>query len=106
MSVLSEKTRREMAAGREATGQSPDFQRTMLNAIHHEAVSKALKPLQKRFPAISGPTHIDWDMKDDPKNWRVEVTVRCPNGDIVQPVDNFVGFPSDELIATLMLLVG
>lgn len=89
--TLSLKTQMEQAAGRGA----------IQDAVNLELLNSGFTKLQKRFPgALSLPNLYQLDGE-----WVVALSVQAVDGTKMRMQDKFLGFPSDFLIAQIMLVV-
>jgi hypothetical protein len=92
---MSQRTADEHAAGREA------LSRHMMDAVAKNVLEKGEIDLQKKFKTIKAST-LARDTETD--EWVVVTTIKANDGKFYEVCDLLVGWPSDALIAQLMLL--
>jgi hypothetical protein len=97
--ILSQKTIDEQAAGRKAIGDN-----AIREAIANQVLREGLARLKNKFKLVFGPAYLNWD-KDTPKDdWEVDFTVRTNGSAWIPLTDKLLGFPNNQLIASLTLL--
>lgn len=89
---LSARTLAEQKAGREA----------IFEAVKAELLKNGDATLARKFPTyIRSSTMVNDPLTEE---WVVIVNMQTHDGSIVELSDRYMFFPSDELIATMMLL--
>lgn len=92
---LSARQAAEHAAGREA------LSRHMMNAVAKEVLEKGEIDLRKQFKTIIA-SKLAKDLDTD--EWVVVATIQANDGKFYEVCDLLAGFPSEALVAQLMLL--
>lgn len=93
--ALSARTLAERKAGRDA----------IQLAVAEQMLADGMRELGRRFPSVLPKPHLNWDKERPEDEWLVEVRVQCADGTFQTFTDSFAGFPNNDLIAQLALVV-
>jgi hypothetical protein len=93
--ALSARTLAERKAGRDA----------IQLAVAEQMLAVGMKELARRFPSVLLRRHLNWDKGSPEAAWMVEIRVQCSDGSFQNLTDSFAGFPNNDLIAQLALVV-